>query len=255
MANTSVCWQTSSGPGGRWTAADHNYRSPGICVSDRGRGLPPPCRRRTFPERLQDLYTLLRSDVKKVTALRALCDVLPDDLVNMSTRQSEEGSLSKKGVGEDLTGRIGILIFFRLLESLQIGKNTTGIFNLVRQVPSMLSNIPVLNLRPPCALKRGYTNAKSYARNRTTSFAGLAAEACPGDVTEAIMSAAENLLNDEHELSNKQQGDVLQTLVGLAVKRGSLAHCLRVVKCLICSAADGGHPIPGVGCYIKVCQV
>ncbi|CAN0493659.1 unnamed protein product, partial [Scytosiphon promiscuus] len=94
-------------------------------------------------------------------------------------------------------------VFFRLLKSLQQRKNTQGVLKLIKQVPCMMSNTPSLSLSPP------------------------------GRVVDEIMSAAEGLLCDaEHNLSTAQERDVLEAMVGLAVKRGSLAHCLRVLKLL-----------------------
>lgn len=125
-----------------------------------------------------------------------------------------------------------------------------GILKLIRQIPTMINNTPELYLSP---LPRAgeHPGEKPQAVDTAAAFAGLANGASPGRVVDAIMSAAEGLLYEE--LSSQQQGDVLEAVVGLAIKRGSLAHCLRVIKYLFCSpAADKGLPIPGVGAHLKV---
>eukprot|EP00752_Nemacystus_decipiens_P011017 g9790.t1 len=114
----------------------------------------------------------------------------------------------------------------------------------------MINDTPALSLSPhlPAEDYRG----EPHKVVTPTAFAGLAKGASPGRVVDAIISAAEGLLCGEDDLSSQQQGYILEAMVGLAVKRGSLTHCLRVVKLLFVSAAaDKGSPIPGVGIHLK----
>lgn len=209
----------------------------------------------TFPERLRDLLVVLQSAFKELRANRALCNLLPIDLVSTCNAQSKEDDelLSPRKIeGPDLGVQIGILVFSRLLGSLQRHKNTRGILKLIRQVPSMIANTPALALSPHSPMR--VPSRQGHAKDGlTTALAGLTARANLGGVVEAIMSAAEGLLSSEHELSGIEQGEVLGALVGLAIKRGSLAHCLRVVKLLFClPSMEGRHPMPGVGHHLKV---
>lgn len=208
----------------------------------------------TFPGRLRDLLVLLQSEFKELRATRALCNILPIDLVGMcSARSKEEDELSTRKIeGPDLGARIGILVFFRLLGSLQRHKNTRGILKLIRKVPSMIANTPVLALSPQSPM-RVPSQQEQTKNGLTTVLTDVTARASLGGVVEAIMSAAEGLLASEHELSGKEQGEVLGALVGLAIKRGSLTHCLQVVKLLCCLASmDNRLPVPGVGHHLKV---
>ena len=215
---------------------------------------------RTFPGRLQDLFIALLSKFKYLGEDHSLCDILPADLVDAFDGQPACTNAPSAGEGEkkqDLGARIGILLFFRLLGSLRRNKNTAGILKLIRQVPSMTSNTPMLSLSPHRLSRENPTNNQLPVKGPRSDIGGLgvaAAAGIPDGVVEAITSAAEELLSGEHDLSDKQQGDVLEALVGLAVKRGSLAHCLRVVKLLLRStpAADKPCPIQGVGHQLKV---
>lgn len=204
--------------------------------------------------RLQGFSFVLLSDVRCLKANQApLYDLLPLDLMGTFSGRSTELDtlLANKVDGLDLGARIGVLVFFRLLKSLEQRRNTKGILKLIRQVPALITNTP-LSLSPHVAASK-YPGEQTRMETTTTALAGLTAGACPGGVVDAIMSAAEGLLCGEHELSNQQQADVLEATVGLAVKRGSPAHCLRVIKLLFCSSAgDKGLPIPGVGHHLKV---
>lgn len=208
----------------------------------------------TFPGRLRDLLVVLQSEFKELRATRTLCTISPIDLVGVcSARSKEEDDLSTKKIeGPDLGARIGILVFFRLLGSLQRHKNTRGILKLIRQVPSMIANTPVLALSPQSPMRMP-SRQERPKNSSTTALADLTARASLGGVVESIMSAAEGLLASEHKLSGKEQGEVLGALVGLAIKRGSLTHCLQVLKLLCCLAStDGRLPVPGVGYHLKV---
>lgn len=211
----------------------------------------------TFVERLRDLSAILFSDFKYLRENRALCDILATDLVDAPHCSPSGTSMPTKSKvdGQDLSARIGILVFYRLLGSLQRSKNTRGILKLLKQVPSIIANMPVLSLSPRFPT-RECPGEQSPTDCTPTALAGLTAEISTGGVVEAIMSAAEELICGEHELSGKQQGDVLGALVGLAIKQGSLVHCLRVVRLLFCTAvADNACPIPGVGHHLKVHQI
>ena len=225
----------------------------------------------TFPERLQDLSIVLLSKFKYLgeDQDQSLCGILPADLVDaFDGRPASLNALLLTGEGEkkqDLGDRIGILLFFRLLGSLRRNKNTAGMLKLIRQVPSMLSNTQMLSLSPHrLSPQNPSSNQLPAVEGAHSGVGGLGVAAAaaaaagggiPDGVVEAITSTAEELLSGEHDLSDKQQGDVLGSLVGLAVKRGSLAHCLRVVKLLLCSkpVADKACPIQGVGHQLKVC--
>lgn len=184
-----------------------------------------------------------------------LCDILLSDLVDMlGNRPTElDTTLSNNADSTTLGAHIGITVFFRLLRSLQQRKNTQGVLKLIKQVPSSIRDTPALSLSP--YLPTGECAAQDGPRMlSTTAYAELTTSSRPGRVVDEIMSAAEDLLcGAEHDLSITQQGDVLEAMVGLAVKRGSLAHCLRVVKLLFCSTAAGrGLTLSGVGHHIKV---
>lgn len=206
--------------------------------------------------RLQD-FSVLLSGMRKMRADQApLYDILPLDLIDKFSDRSTELNtlLTGKCDGLDLGARIGVVVFFRLLKSLELRKNTQGILKLIRQVPSMITNTPVLSLSPHVPAGN-YSGEHPRMETTTTASTALTTGAYPG-VVDAIMSAAEKLLCGEHdELSNQQQGDVLEAMVGLAVKQGSPAHCLRVIKLLFCPAADTGLPIPGVGHHLKVLRL
>lgn len=209
-----------------------------------------------YDTRLPGFSVVLLSDVRRLGADQAPYDLLPLDFMDTSSDRSIELDtlLASRVDGLDLGARIGVLVFFRLLKSLEQRRNTRGILKLIRQVPSMITNTPVLFLSPHVAAGK-YPGGQTQVETTTTALAGLTTGAClgPGGVVDAIMSAAEGLLCGEHELSNQQQADVLEATVGLAVKRGSPAHCLRVIKLLLCSAAgDRGLSIPGVGHHLKV---
>lgn len=196
----------------------------------------------------QDLSIL--SDARRLRAHRApLCDTLPVDFMDTSNGQSIEPDtlLTDKVMTPNLPASIGVVVFFRLLKSLEQRRNTPGILKLIRQVPSVINNTPALSLFPT-------GDYPGEPRQVTTpAFAGLANGTCPGRVVDAVIAAAERLLCAEHILSSQQQGYILEAMVGLAVKRGSLTHCLRVIKLLFCSAvANKGSPIPGVGIHLEV---
>lgn len=189
------------------------------------------------------------SDARRLRAHQApLCGTLLVDSMRGSSAQSTEldTPLADKAARPNLPASIGVVVFFRLLKSLQQRRNTAGILKLIRQIPSMINNTPALSLSP-------HLPAEELQVATPTAFAGLATGACPGRVVDAIVSAAEELLCGEDDLSSQQQGYILEAMVGLAVKRGSLTHCLRVVKLLFCSpAAEKGSLIPGVGIHLKV---
>lgn len=224
---------------------------------------------RTFPERLQDLSTVLLAKFKYLQEDRSLCGgILPSDVVGafdgrpacsnaqlLLSPAAVSGGERQREDEEGLGARIGILLFFRLLGSLRRNKNTAGILKLIRQVPAMISNTPLLFLSPqhPQLSRENQPPAEGTPHSDLGGVA-TAARGPPDGVVEAITSAAEELLlGDEHELSDEQQGDVLAALVGLAVKRGSLSLCLRVVKLLLCSSpADRPLLIHGVGHRLKV---
>ena len=200
--------------------------------------------------RRQDLSVRqILSDVRRLRAHQApLCGTLLVDSMSGSRAQSTELNtpLADKAARPNLPASIGVVVFFRLLKSLQQRRNTAGIFKLIRQIPSMINNTPALSLSP-------HLPAEELQVATPTAFAGLATGACPGRVVDAIVSAAEELLCGEDDLSSQQQGYILEAMVGLAIKRGSLTHCLRVVKLLFCSpAAEKGSLIPGVGIHLKV---
>lgn len=178
----------------------------------------------------------------------SLWDLLPYAFMDVSGERL--GLVLNSTNTANLPASIGVLVFFRLLKSLEERRNTQGILKLIRQIPTMINNTPELYLSP---LPRAgeYPGEKSQAIDTAKALAGLTNGASPGGVVDAIMSAAEGLLYGD--LSSQQQGDILEAVVGLAIKRGSLAHCLRIIKFLSCSpAADEGLPIPGVGNHLKV---
>lgn len=249
MVRSKVYWNNDRAR--RAGAARCGYELPsyrdddGLCTVPQG----------TFPERLRHLSAVLHSDFKRLRTNRALCDLALADLVDAC--KSRPALLDAPPMitmeGPDLSARIGILVFFRLLGSLRRNNNTAGIVKLITRVPSMIANTPVLSLSPHLAVQRRPQKQSPRDSASAVALAGSTAGVNTGGVVEAIMSAAEGLLHNEHELSGKQHGDVLEALVGLAVKRGSLIHFLRVVKILLCSeVADGALPIPGVGHYLKV---
>lgn len=205
--------------------------------------------------RQQDLSML--SGARRLRAHQApLCDTLAVDYMDASSGQPIEldALLADKAAAPNLPACIGVIVFFRLLKSLEQRRNTAGILKLIRQVPSMMNDTPALSLSPH--VPAGDYPGDPQRVTTPTAFAGLANGACSGRVVDAIMSAAEGLLCGEDDLSSQQQGYILEAAVGLAVKRGSLTHCLRVVKLLFCSAeADRLSPIPGVGVHLKVLVV
>ena len=177
-----------------------------------------------------------------------LWDLLPFDFMDMSGERS--APVSNAANAPNLPASIGVLVFFRLLKSLEKMRNTPGILKLIRQVPSMINNTPELYLSPHTSAGEN-PSERLQKVDTTTALANLTNGASSGGVVDAIMSAAEGLLYGE--LSSQQQGEVLEAVVGLAIKRGSLAHCLRVIKLILCSpAADKGLSIPGVGAHLKV---
>lgn len=205
-------------------------------------------------QRHQDLSML--SDARRLRAHQApLCDILPVDFMGTSSGQSIElNTLLADKDSPNLPASIGVVVFFRLLKSLEQRRNTPGILKLISQVPSMINNTPALSLSPH--QPAGDCPGEPRKVASPNAFAGVVNGACPGRVVDAIISAAEGLLCGEHDLSNQQQGYILEAMVGLAIKRGSLTHCLRVVNLLFCSAATTkGSPIPGVRIYLKVLVV
>lgn len=268
--------ETNSAPRSEFVELHGRSLPPITCLHEayRGSNICLQCGRLTLPSseslrvcwnadcvqgsRLPDssmLWMLL--DARRLREHRApLCDTLLVDFMAAFSGQSTELDtlLGDKVTGRDLPASIGVVVFFRLLNSLQQRKNTAGILKLIRQVPSMINNTPALSLSPH--LPAGGYPGESQKATTPTAFAGLAKGACPGRVVDAIISAAEGLLCGENDLSSQQQGFVLEAMVGLAIKRGSLTHCLRVVKLLFCSAAaDKGSPIPGVRIHLKVLLV
>lgn len=258
-----VCWDIDHAQGAGRVLEVDGHSSSSFCSPCHN--APTYCVHlaRTFPERLQDLSLVLLSKFKFLGDQdQPLSDILPADLVEaFDGRPACSDALLSTGEGDqkqDLGARIGILLFFRLLGSLRRNKNTAGILKLIRQVPSMISNTPMLYLSPHRLSPQNPTNNQLSVEEGRRNVGGFGIAAAgggiPDGVVEAITSAAEELLSGEHDLSDKQQGDVLGSLVGLAVKQGSLAHCLRVVKLLLCStpAADNTCPIQGVGHQLKV---
>lgn len=211
------------------------------------------CVQGSYCSRRQDLSIL--SDARRLRVHQApVCDTLPVDFMDTPCNHAIELDTlqTDKAHTPNLPASIGVVVFFRLLKSLEQRRNTTGILKLIGQVPSMINSTPALSLWPPLPAGDFHREPRKVT-TPNTAFAGLANGACPGRVVDAIITAAEGLLCGEHELSSQQQGRVLEAIVGLAVKRGSLTHCLRVVKLLFCSAqANKGSPIPGVGIYLKV---
>lgn len=205
--------------------------------------------------RLQDVYILM--DSQRWNAEHGLlCDISLSDLGNMfGNRPAKWDTLPlNKADSTSLDVHIGITVFFRLLRSLQQRKNTQGVLKLIKQVPSTISNTPALSLSPFLATAERPAQDEPRILNKTLAFAEQPSSSRRGRVVDDIMSAAEELLCGEgHDLSSIEQGEILQAMVGLAVKRGSLAHCLRVVNLLFCSTAvDRGIPLSGVGHHIKV---
>lgn len=156
-----VCWDADHSQGTRTVVVE--ARPSSVCA--------PPCYNdptylsyierlnleRTFPERLQDLSIVLLSKFKYLQEDRSLCGgILPSDVVDaFDGRPACSNALLLSAAGEKsgkqeegLGARIGILLFFRLLGSLRRNKNTAGILKLIRQVPSMISNSPLLSLSP-----------------------------------------------------------------------------------------------------------
>lgn len=218
----------------------------------------PAVLNRTFPDRLRESFVALHSDFKLLSSNQALCDLLFADLAEPSSHQQPDNSanlLSCEINGSGLlSAQIGIRVFCRLLESLQRNNNARGILNLVRKIPSLIANTPALFLSPHSSSKHMHPQDQTCKVNPTALVNPLAG-ACPSGVVGAIMAAAESLIYGMYgyELSNKEQADVLAALVGLAVKRGSLLHCLRVIKLLFCYAADDEPAaLQGVGHYLKV---
>lgn len=224
----------------------------------------------TFPEHMRIFLTTLQSEFKLFRERRGLCYILPSDLVGASC-ESHSGSndnntsnmLAFKTTGEgtnDLTARVGIVVFFRLLGSLQRSRNTRGILKLIRQVPAMIANTP------PLALWRGLDAPKLHTQflptdglTSTTRLGDLTIESNPGGVVESIMSAAEELVSGGHSITVDEQGEVLAVLVGLTIKHGSLEKSLRVLELLLFSTCIGSQEggqitLPGVEHYLKVCR-
>lgn len=242
LGNSGVCWATGC-PRSLFAGCRHDVPFPHRDFS---------LVRGTFPQRLRDLSTILHLNFTYFKSHRTLYDFLPSDLVDTSASWSTELETSKCNIwGPDLSASIGVFVFFRLLGSLQRKKNVHGILKLIKQVPSMIADTSVLSLKPRFPT-REYPPELSSTAGLATALGGLTAEASMGGVVEAIISAAEELLS-KHKLCTEQQGEILETLIGLSVKRGSLANCLRVVKLLVFSAINGGiAPIPGVGHHLKV---
>lgn len=213
---------------------------------------------KTFPERLRESFVALHYDFKLLPSNQALCDLLPADLAETSSQQPDNRanlfSSEMNGSGL-LSAQIGIHVFYRLLESLHRNNNARAILNLVRKIPSLIANTPALFLSPHSSSIQAHPQEQETCKVYPTTLVEPLAGACLPGVVGAIMAAAENLLYGkcEYELSNKEQADVHVALVGLAVKRGSLLHCLRVIKLLFCHAVDDeGAALPGVGQYLKV---
>lgn len=205
--------------------------------------------------RLLEFSTVSPSGVKRRSDRLLPCDLLPVDLMNTATGRSHESSTLPpcRLDGPNLSARIGKELFFRLLRSLKQQGNTRGILKLMRQVPSIINETPALSLSPlsPTGKRSG---PQPPIEPTATVLAGLTTGASLGGVVDAMMSSAEGLLSDE--LSSTQQGDVLAAAIGLAVKQGSLAHCLGVVRLLFSSTAtDNGLPSSAVGHHLKVWRV
>lgn len=196
------------------------------------------------------------SHARRLRAQQApLCDTLLVDVMDASSDRSStelDTLLVDKVAAPNLPASIGVVVFFRLLKSLEQRKNTPGLLKLIRQVPSMINNTPALSLSQHMPAG-DYLRELRKKATPNIAFAGLANGACPGRVVDAIISAAERLLCGKDVLSSHQQGYLLEAVVGLAVKRGSLTLCLRVIKLLFCSAAaDMESSVPGVGIHLKV---
>lgn len=211
--------------------------------------------RGTFPERLGALWTILQSELRHVRVRRALYDLSLPDLGDMhDIRVSDDRQYrDASGGGPDLATRIGTLVFFRLLQSLQRSRNKRGILKLIRQVPSMINDTPVLALfsQPDkCAPPEAEVPTDGSKR----PLAGLAAGLRPEGVVEAVLSAAEELMLGEQELTSEEQGEVLAAMVGLVIKRGSLRSSLRVLRLLLFGSSSLDRPVAlqGVGPYLKV---
>lgn len=210
----------------------------------------------TFSERLQILWTTLLSDFKRMRERWVFYDLSPTDLVDTTCAclHGEDDVLTSWSEGPDLTLRIGILVFFRLLGSLRRSKNTRGILKLIRQVPAMIAGTPALSLLPqPARLERPHGQMPT-TEGPGVPPADLTSAVHPQGVVKAVVSAAEGLLSDGHQLTSDEQGEVLAAMVGLAIKQGSLDTCLQVLKLLLFSRSsmDGAFLLPGVGCHLEV---
>lgn len=219
-------------------------------------GQGSPAIRGTFPERLRVLWITLESEIRRVRKRRALYDLSLTDLVDThgtgaNVDQDDVSKNQSKG-GLDLTAQIGTLVFFRLLESLRCGRNKRGILKLIRQIPCMIVDTPVLALL--AQPDKSEHMEKGLPMENSRPFAGPAAGLHPGGVVEAILSAAEELMFDGHKLSGEEQGDLLAAMVGLAIKRGSINISLQVLQLLMFGDSSSDRPVVlhGVGFYLKV---
>lgn len=211
-----------------------------------------------FAQRLHVLWTALQQDSKRTRVIHMLCDVHPTDLIDpFPTHSSDESKAAARKIPlcEDLTMRIGIAVFFRLLQSLSRSQNTCGILMVMRQIPAVIATMPPLALWPStsrlchsqaqiseCDSSKNQVNMSACSRNL-------------GGVVESIISAAEELVSeDRHMISDQDQGEVLTALVGLAAKGGSLTNCLRVLKLILRKTlcAEDSPPLSKVGSYLKV---
>lgn len=212
--------------------------------------------RGTFPERLRVLWITLQSEIRRFRTRRALYDLSLTDLVDTQgtgvITDEEDASTSQSKGGLDLTARIGTLVFFRLLGSLRRSRNKRGILKLIRQVPSMIDGTPVLALLPQ--LDKSGCMETELPMEGSRPLAGLAAGLHPGGVVEAILAAAEELMFGGHQLSGEEQGEILATMVGLAIKRGSLNISLQVLELLMFSDSSSDRPVVlhGVRSHLKV---
>lgn len=210
--------------------------------------------RGTFPERLGVLWTILQSELRHARVKRALYDLsLPDlaDTHEIRVIDDRQYGDASRG-GPDLAARIGTLVFFRLLQSLQRSRNKRGILKLIRQVPSMVIDAPVLALfsQPD---KWAPPEAERPTDGSKRPLAGLTAGLRPEGVVAAVLSAAEELMLEGHQLTSEEQGEVLSAMVGLTIKRGSLRSSLRVLRLLLFgSSLDKPVVLQGIGPYLKV---
>lgn len=206
-------------------------------------------------ERLPFVWAALGREYKHTRARCLFCEIRPADLRDVSPTHGNPASTTELRGFVDPVARIGIVAFFRLLESLKRSQNTRGLLKLMRRVPGIIASLP------PLALRRNPSNSwpeteQSFGSMRPEDLGTKAVETqALGDVLESIISVAEDLVVlDRDRLASEEQAEVMATFLGLAVKRGSLKDLLQVVRLLLCSTSSTSHsaPLPGVACYLKV---